>query len=1136
MAKSVRQLENEVKRKELEIQLAEANYATTMLQRLTNQEAIFNRDADERGWLMVSSGGGLVDAKTDPALQRDPQEIRRRAYIMWRTNPHARGIIRTFEKFIIGKEFAIDFADTTKGTWNKDKTKLVQTNAEDAPLMIQELWEDFADNNRFINRMKELVRRSFRDGGAFLRKYNLNGFIVLRFIEPERIYNPDSGVGRGKVEEGDVSKNVMRLRTDIVGKPTTIIDGIEYLADDTETVVAYHVQKGQTGTATERVPAKDVLHTKPLADTNDLRGLLLLESVMRHLTNYAQWEEYRLVLNKMRTAVALVRRVDGTAAQARGLIDGRSSPFPNPKAQEPVTQSGRRESMLAPGTIITAGPGVDWDFKAPNLGAGDAERDGRRILLSVAAGMSLPEMLVTGDWSNSNYSSSVESRTPAVREWEDWQQFFEPYIKQIINWVIEAAQESLGLPEDIDTKATIQWPQLIAKDSAKETNRNAVLREHGVISPQTWCAREDLVYADEIENMKQAAEDAGYTLPGEAPADQAKPTEPPGGPGGAAGANGGGGGNGGARAQQQEWMDEFFSEVGDDTMLEAKAPLGLTAKHQKAMAAARKRLDAKIDAIMKAPGILPEFAKRRAMRLENKFARRWGRRQRVNDRMRQFRDQNAAAAAAVAPPPPPKPVQMHAAGSGKMFPAGATADARVTAAQVALANAQKAGDPAAIDAAKRELRNANEFAFKRARKGRKEAQAQQIAGGDVFHACVWRTINGHHVCIKGGHDTQAHGPRVRNLTQNVAAARLAAAQPAPIEGAAARQAAGLPPGTVSPSVEAVLLRRAAWRRAQGLRNMIPPADAQEAREKANRHLERERLQAERQKNAAADAAQRAKWRQEQVEAQAKRDAEWRERQRKEAEERAKPQSVPADFPPGDEAQQALAAKVVVEVKGDKGGINDTYKVTFADGTKAKWKPQDGEKTMGAWDHQGMQWRREVNAYAVAKVVGLTYMRPAVAARTINGRLGAVLQWIGGNVAADLGRDKKYDGELGRQQVSMFDVMIGNGDRHHGNWIVENGEMRMIDHGFSMPPNGRRGIRTWPIQRNDLDQPIPEEVRAPWRGKKDELIATMKAHQIEDSAIKLFEKRYDAALSPDVVSWNDMKKAMQNVGFHMELNG
>jgi capsid protein len=523
---SLRTLREQAEAQQLALAMAETKYATTMLQRLEMQENRFAiQDQDEMNWMQVSSGNQLVDAKDLGEISsRDPRMLRRQAYRMWRTNPHARGIIRNFEKFIIGKEFELDFADEIKGKWNEERTQLEVTTGEDDPPLLYELWEDFADRNSFTNLAKEMVRRSFRDGGAFIRRFTHRGFTLLRFIEPERVMGPP-GALEGEVKLEDLTDDHKRLYGedggDLVGKPTLIRDGIEFLKEDPVFVVAYHVQRLPNDPKPERVPAKEVIHTKPFADANDPRGFFLLEVIMRHLNYYAQWEEYRLVLNKFRSAIVLVRKIQGTATQARTLIDGRASPHPSPTGRVPQTSSGNREAMPASGTILSAGVGVDYEFKTPNLQAADAEHDGRRFLLSASAGTGLPEGMVTADWSNNNYASSVESRTPAVREWEDWQEFFEAPIKQIVRWVIEAGIETLGVPEDVDKTVTIQWPPLVTKDAEKETNRNVILQEKGLLSDQTWSAREGLDYEEEQENLRSRREEQGLdpTEPG--------PTIPP---------------------------------------------------------------------------------------------------------------------------------------------------------------------------------------------------------------------------------------------------------------------------------------------------------------------------------------------------------------------------------------------------------------------------------------------------------------------------------------------------------------------------------------------------------------------------------------------------------------------------------
>jgi hypothetical protein len=558
---TAQQLDEQLMVAEKSLMLAETQYTAKLFQQLVlaeqgggNQFATY--DTDERNWTLTSQGGQFVDEKNIVELNRDPQIMRRQSYRFWRLHPHGRGILRNFVRFIVGREFGLDFDDEQHGTWNDDHTKLQLSSGKDEPLAVRELWDDFSERNNFIQKAKEVVLRTFRDGEMFLRRFVKNGKITLRFIEPEKIgWGMALGAESGEVKPEDIDDDDIftPLTKDNIGDATKISGGIEYLADDPEIIVAYYVRYGSStvkdiddddiftpltkdniGDATKisggieyladdpeiivayyvrygsstvtRVPAKDIIHTKPLADSNDLRGIPLLEVVAKRLTNYDQWEEYRMILNKMRTAVAFVRKVEGTAAQASALISNRASSRAQPQGREPHTMAGKREPMFAPGSILTSPAGVSWEALSPKLDARDASEDGRRFLLSIAAGVGLPEMLVTGDWSNSNYASSVESRTPAVREWEDWQDFFEPPFKRIYRWVVQAGIADLGLPKTTSQHVTISWPQLIAKDRLKESQRGQTLQAGGILSKTTWAKDEGLTYADELENMRLEAE------------------------------------------------------------------------------------------------------------------------------------------------------------------------------------------------------------------------------------------------------------------------------------------------------------------------------------------------------------------------------------------------------------------------------------------------------------------------------------------------------------------------------------------------------------------------------------------------------------------------------------------------------
>ena len=503
------ELREDLRRSELQLELASTKSALALFETMREAwkaDPVVDTDA---GWIMTSSGGSLaVDSKNLWSVfgaAYDPRLTRRQSYRAWRTNPHARGILRSLVKFIVGRNFKYDFQDQSRAEWDDavKRTRLKPSTSEDSPLAMRLIWDDFARRNNWLQRAKEIVLRTFRDGECFVRGFVQNGRVQLRFIEPDHVQSDSDGqTAQAEIEHPDGTTETVA---------TTIMYGIEFISQDIETVVAFHVKPSPTVRA-ERISAKEIVHVKCNADANDLRGFPFLEVILKRLTQYEQWEEYRILLNKVRTAVALVRKVEGTQQQAAAIVAGRTpARTASPPDAEPQTASGAREAVFKPGTVLTPGPGVTYDMINAKMNAQDAQHDGRRILLTIAAAAGLPEMFVTGDYSNSNFASTAEAVKIAMREWEDWQDFFEPVFTRIFEWVVEAAIEGLGLPRDVDRSVVIQWPTMIVEDPEKQTARRATLFQNGILSRTTWAAMESLVYDDEQENMREEAEELGAT-------------------------------------------------------------------------------------------------------------------------------------------------------------------------------------------------------------------------------------------------------------------------------------------------------------------------------------------------------------------------------------------------------------------------------------------------------------------------------------------------------------------------------------------------------------------------------------------------------------------------------------------------
>jgi hypothetical protein len=153
-----------------------------------------------------------------------------------------------------------------------------------------------------------------------------------------------------------------------------------------------------------------------------------------------------------------------------------------------------------------------------------------------------------------------------------------------------------------------------------------------------------------------------------------------------------------------------------------------------------------------------------------------------------------------------------------------------------------------------------------------------------------------------------------------------------------------------------------------------------------------------------------------------------------------------------ERESRLASSKVSDVHDLGGGVSDTRVLTYDDGSKAVFKPGAGEAPgMRRNITNGFQTEREAGAWQVAKIVGMDDIVTPVAITTVLGQRGAVLEWQNGDVAANVDGHRMFDGEEDLGRAAAFDYIIGNEDRHSGNWIVsDDGKLHLIDHGLSFP--------------------------------------------------------------------------------------
>lgn len=472
-------------RKKRQLRLAELDFNIRQVQTLSgiveNAEAtrFAREDPDINQWFfsggLTQSGGKVIGQEMSGAetLGYDHYEMLAMAFKKFHTNLFCKAIVRNLCKFVLGKGPILKPKDDA----NKDE--------------LERMWKNFCKNNKWQLREKEIIRRVFRDGEVFLRRFvdEETGKTLIRFLRADNIRNPTS------VNDFNSGEDVSL--------------GIGTDPDDIENVKTYYYCS-PGGELIDKIPSGDVLHIKIMVDSDMKRGLSFLLVTLPMIQKYMDWLDDRVVLNKVRSAIALIRNVEGTSGTVETIRD-------KYRAQTLSSDRNKQQGMSR-GSVITASKGIKYEMLSPNIQAADVKDDGRAMLLAVAAGCGFPEMMLTADYSNANYSSSVTAQNPFVREIEDWQDFFaSAFYGQVFSWCVEGyvkfgKAKLKGDPEDY-MEFILEWPPLILADIEKNNKAREIQHRNKIISKTTWQLKEGLDPETEKKNQELESTEDVYKQP-----------------------------------------------------------------------------------------------------------------------------------------------------------------------------------------------------------------------------------------------------------------------------------------------------------------------------------------------------------------------------------------------------------------------------------------------------------------------------------------------------------------------------------------------------------------------------------------------------------------------------------------------
>lgn len=335
-------------------------------------------------------------------------------------------------------------------------------------------WADVADadgRTDFWGLQSDIARGLVVDGESFVQLITTSDGPRLRILPPELV---DESMTRELANGG------------------YIVQGVEF--DSSGVRVAYHVLPARptdqfsTYAAPIRVSADQVLHVmKPLA-AGQVRGVSWLAPVILPASEFDQLCD------------ALLVGVKVAAMHSAFLVDmnGTGEPY------DGTDTGGIMETGIEPGTMKRLPTGFDVKFNTP----GQVSEIGaflRLNLQQIAAGLGLPDHLVSGDLSGANYSSLRAGLLPFRQRVEALQygtlvpQLLAPIWRDVITWeVLSGATDAPDFESNSRAYLRCEWlpPKPMQVDPFKQVQADKAELDAGLTSRKKLVAERGWNLAD----------------------------------------------------------------------------------------------------------------------------------------------------------------------------------------------------------------------------------------------------------------------------------------------------------------------------------------------------------------------------------------------------------------------------------------------------------------------------------------------------------------------------------------------------------------------------------------------------------------------------------------------------------------
>ncbi|MGW8255901.1 MAG: phage portal protein [Thermoguttaceae bacterium] len=337
-----------------------------------------------------------------------------------------------------------------------------QSPSERLLLAVQDVVDEFVALNHWHKRQQEIVRRKDRDGECFLRFFPApDGTLRVRFVEPDQVAAPTANPGDSAASFG--------VQTD---------------PRDVETALGYCIDG-------RLIDADDIQHRKANVDANVKRGLPLFFPVRKNLRRAEKLLRNMSVVSEIQSAIAIIRKHGAitNAGLEQFVADGADVSL--------TSQSTGRTShfrRFAPGTILDALAGTEYEFPAAGIDAARYVAVLQAELRAIASRLVMPEFMLSSDASNANYSSTMVAEGPAVKMFERLQHEMLEDDVRVMRRAVRHAISCGRLPAEALAETDIRGtaPTLAVRDRLKDTQADQILVRSGAMSVATMALRNGL--------------------------------------------------------------------------------------------------------------------------------------------------------------------------------------------------------------------------------------------------------------------------------------------------------------------------------------------------------------------------------------------------------------------------------------------------------------------------------------------------------------------------------------------------------------------------------------------------------------------------------------------------------------------